>query len=311
MNKNNNKIDWSEDVNKEMLVYQRKSLWPEDTLDKLAVWLGLKHGMTAVDVGCGLGYLGYTYWKYFGNGGKYIGIDNTDVLLEEASQSANKWAIDGIAEFIKGDAYNLPLADNCADFVMCQTLLLHLEKPEIVINEMTRVVKPGGLVICHEPANLNGMTNKPVWSLPEFSLEEELLLKKNALICHKGRIKLGHGDNQIGTKVPFMMKKAGLNNIGIRTNDQVTYLEPPYETNLQKIQLEKLKKFFLDKKSYDQMLKSDKEEYFAGGGTDEEYEKILKISNKIRNKLIKQLQNNEYSCCSGSTLYIIKGIKQK
>jgi len=71
------------------------------------------------------------------------------------------------------------------------------------------------------------------------------------------------------------------------------------------------KKFFLDKKSYDQMLKSDKEEYFAGGGTDEEYEKILKISNKIRNKLIKQLQNNEYSCCSGSTLYIIKGIKQK
>ena len=133
---------------------------------------------------------------------------------------------------------------------MCQTLLLHLEKPEIVINEMIRVVKPGGLVVCHEPDHLDHLTNKPVWSLPEFSIEDELLLKKNALICHKGRIKLGRGDNQIGIKIPFIMKKGGLKDIGIRINDQVTYLEPPYETEQQKISLEKLnglkyKNFFL------------------------------------------------------------------
>ena len=309
MNKKNNKVDWSKDVNKEMLVYQRKSLWPEDTLDKLAAWLGLEHGMTAVDVGCGLGYLGYTYWKYFGNMGKYIGIDNTDTLLEEASQSAKKWAINGKTQFIEGNAYNLPLADNYADLVMCQTLLLHLDKPDVALKEMTRVVKPGGVVVCHEPDHLNSLTNKPVWSLPEFSMEEELLLKKNALICHKGRIKLGRGNNQIGIKVPFIMKRAGLKDIGIRINDQVTYLEPPYETEQQKISLEKLKKFFLDKKSYNQLLKRNEEEYFAGGGNKEEHEQILKFSNKIRTKLFKQLQNNEYACCSGSTLYIIKGVK--
>ncbi|MHA1194333.1 MAG: methyltransferase domain-containing protein, partial [Promethearchaeota archaeon] len=64
-------IDWSEDRFKDMLVYQRKFLWHDDAIDKLAVWMGLRQGMTAVDVGCGLGYLGYTFWPYFGESGHY------------------------------------------------------------------------------------------------------------------------------------------------------------------------------------------------------------------------------------------------
>jgi len=311
MNNKNNKIDWTKDENKDMLVYQRKSLWPEYTLDNIAIWLKLKQGMTVVDVGCGLGYLGYTYWKYYGIKGKYIGVDNTKILLEEASQSAKNWSKRGIAELINGDAYDLPLDDNSADVVMCQTLLLHLEKPATALKEMIRVVKPGGVVVCHEPDHLNGLTNKPVWSLPELKMEEEILLKKYALICHIGRIKLGRGDNQIGLKIPFMMKKYGLHDIGIKVNDRATYLEPPYETESEKIALDKIKKFFLNKKYYSQMIKRGKEEYFAGGGDEGEYKHVRKISNKIRKKLLEQLQNDKYACCNGSSFYIMKGVKLK
>lgn len=67
-------IDWSKRPLRQMLVEQRKFLWPEDTVAKLAAWMGLRPGMTAVDVGCGLGYLGYTYWPYFGKGGRYFGV---------------------------------------------------------------------------------------------------------------------------------------------------------------------------------------------------------------------------------------------
>ena len=83
-----------------MLVYQRKMMWREDTIEKLAAWLGIHHGMTAVDIGCGLGYLGYTYWPYFGKGGHYFGVDLNRGNLKDAKKASSEWAHGGTAEFI-------------------------------------------------------------------------------------------------------------------------------------------------------------------------------------------------------------------
>ena len=55
MTEKGKKIDWTDERWKAMLIYQRKSMWYPDTLDKLAKWMGLEQGMTALDIGCGLG----------------------------------------------------------------------------------------------------------------------------------------------------------------------------------------------------------------------------------------------------------------
>lgn len=98
------KIDWSEKRWKQMLIDQRKLMWYDDTLHLLAAWMGIRPGMTAVDVGCGLGYLGYTYWPFFGKGGRYFGVDRTRDLVTDASTAAKEWAVGGEACFINGDA---------------------------------------------------------------------------------------------------------------------------------------------------------------------------------------------------------------
>ncbi len=116
---------------------------------------------------------------------------------------------------------------------MCQTLLMHLEKPELALAEMVRVVKPGGLIMCNEPDNLSTMLAKHYWSIPELDIEEELLIKKVYLITNKGHIKLGRGDQNIGSKVPVMMKRLALTEIEARMNDKVQFLHPPYEGPLQ------------------------------------------------------------------------------
>lgn len=304
-----NKRDWSKDYLREMLVHQRRFMWFEDTLDKFSAWLKLRQGMTVIDVGCGLGYLGYAYWPYFGRDGRYIGIDQSDELLRDAREASREWAHDGEAEFMRGDAYKLPFADNFADVVMCQTLLMHLDRPEAVLAEMIRVAKPGGTVVCFEPDNLSAMLAHPFHSLPEFDLDEILLMTKIKFISYKGSLELGDGDFNIGSKVPHMMKLGGLAEIDIRLNDRVYYLEPPYETPLQQHRLKGLKSRWLNDKNFDFLLEEQKKDFLAGGGDPAEFDKSIPIINRLREDIRRQLENNEYYMCGGTQFYIIKGMK--
>lgn len=311
MSQDKKKIDWSEECWKEMLVYQRKFAWFEDTLDKLAAWLGLKPGMTAVDVGCGLGYLGYTYWHYFGKGGQYFGVDVSLQLLRDAAKAAKEWAAGGKVCFTLGDVDRLPFPDDFADLVMCQALLMHLEKPELALAEMARVAKPGGLIVCKEPDNLSPMLAKRHWSLPELEIEEQLLLAKVAIIRNKGRIKLGQGDNSIGTRVPRMMNKEGLKDIGIRLNDRVFYLQPPYQDPLQQHSLKSVKKELLDEKRRKVFMNRGKKEFLAGGGDTEEFERYREIDDRIMSVLEQQIEDGQYFACGSTDFYIVKGRKPK
>ncbi len=301
--------DWSEERFREMLVYQRKFMWHEDTVDKIAGWLGLSPGMTAADIGCGLGYLGYTYWPYFGKGGRYIGIDRSHKLLRDARQGATMWTDGGEACFVAGDAYHLPLEDNSVDWTMCQALLMHLTKPGEVLAEMVRVTKPGGLVMCHEPDNLTSMLVKRYMSLPELSTEDLLLGFKVALICNKGRIELGRGDNNIGIKTLHMMAELGLTELDARLNDRVWFLEPPYEGIEQQHRLKIARKNMLDEDHSEFWIRRGEEEFLAGGGDAKEYEQWVDIGESFRPAAQHQFDNGQFYSCGSNDMYVVKGRK--
>jgi SAM-dependent methyltransferase len=292
-----------------MLVYQRQSMWRADTLDRLAIWLGMRAGLTVVDVGCGLGYLGYTFWPYFGAGGQYIGVDTDPTLLRDAERAAIDWSEGGETRFIEGDAYALPLDDGFADIAMCQTLLLHLERPEEALAEMARVVRPGGLVTCLEPDNVSAMMALPFWSLPEANIDEFLLSRKVSYLANQGRIKLGRGDRSIGRKIPHLMSELGLAEIDIRQNDQVHLLEPPYESELQRTAMDKMKKQHLDPERRKTMRRLEREEFVAGGGTAEEYDRVSEIADRYIAVLQDQLVRGTYYACHASAFFVIKGRK--
>lgn len=54
---------------------------------------------------------------------------------------------------IIGDAQNLPIKPKSLDCVKCTELLEHIEFPEIVIKEISRVLKSGGILILSTPFN--------------------------------------------------------------------------------------------------------------------------------------------------------------
>lgn len=302
------KIDWSEGRWKEMLIQQRKLIWREDTLNMFAKWLALTPGMMVVDVGCGLGYIGYTFWPFFGESGHYIGLDQSSKLLHDASEASREWASDGKASFVCADAYSLPIPDNTVDCAACQTLLMHLQNPEAALREMARVVKPGGLIICMEPDNLSTVLGKSYWTIPDLSIEEMLLSRKVHMLSNKGRIKLGRGDDNIAPKIPMMMKSLGLTDIDLRSNDRVGFLVPPYEGDEQQHRLAMMRKR-VENEDASYWLDRAEEEFVAGGGDREEYLKMRDLSDRLKPVMKKQLEEGTYASCYAHFFFVVKGKK--
>ncbi len=303
------KIDWSDKCFREMLIYQRKSAIHKYGRDRIASFYGLHPGMTVMDVGCGLGFLGRNYWGYFGKAGHYIGVDMSPDLLKHANQESSEWAKGGEVSFTVGNAYDLPFADNTTDAVMCQTLLMHLQDPAKALREMIRVVKPGGAVICQEPDNLATQLRKRHWSLPDDSIEDLILKTKVAALCNKGRIKLGLGDNSIGPGVYLMMRQLGLIDVDVRTTEYVPHLHPPYADEQEKVQLEMLRKQLLDDKRRETLREREREEFLAGGGTDEEWVQYCTYSDKFVTGMRQQIKEGHYFYCGAYPYYFTRGTK--
>lgn len=305
------KTDWGKGRWRKAIVEQRKYLWFPEAIEKYASWMGLKQGMIAIDIGCGLGYLGYTYWPYFGKGGRYIGVDRSKSLLEDAANGAKAWAQGGNAEFKIGDAYNLPFENDLGDWVMCQTLLMHLEKPKEAIKEMIRVLKPGGLFMCKEPDNLSASLSRHFFSAYQFGHEDFILYAKICLTANEGRKKLGRGDQSIGNKIPHMLSELGMREIDIRMNERVHFLEPPYETEEQRHLLKMLIKQHTDEKEKKYWTEQGREEFEAGGGNPVDYDRWVKLMDKFRAAAKKQYHDGKFACCGGEYFYIIKARKPK
>ena len=95
-----------------------------------------------LDVGCGAGFLSNELVKL---DMQVTGVD----LSEESLKVAARHDITGRVTYQAADAYHLPFADHSFDVVTAMDFLEHVENPNEVIKEFSRVLKPKGLFIFH------------------------------------------------------------------------------------------------------------------------------------------------------------------
>jgi 2-polyprenyl-6-hydroxyphenyl methylase/3-demethylubiquinone-9 3-methyltransferase len=95
-----------------------------------------------LDIGCGGGFLSNPLALA---GHRVIGID----LSEGSLITAKKRDTTQSVEYLRADATLLPFPDQSFDVVCAMDLLEHVEQPERVIQEASRVLKKGGLFFFH------------------------------------------------------------------------------------------------------------------------------------------------------------------
>jgi SAM-dependent methyltransferase len=294
----------------EYLTDQRLTWWNPDFLDLMVRRWDITGAERILEVGCGHGHWIETLLAHLPNARYILGVDKeaqwVDIARDRFSYVSAVLHLDIEADFMVGWAESLDIESEKFDVVTCQTLLMHVPNPEQVVHEMTRVLKPGGCLICVEPNNLQNYINTDSVTLDEdidFRVSQfELWLR-----YQRGKQLLGEGFNGIGELLVDLFRTAGLAKIETFLSDKVAVFAPPYDTAA--------RASFADLENW---LNSDTGPFDeselrrcvrAGGGSEELIVKGLQDFKDRYRRALAQFKRNEYVCGAGSLNYLCSGVK--
>lgn len=101
-----------------------------------------KHsGERVLEIGCGSGCDLLQFAKY---GAIATGVDIGERHLELARER-----VGGLADVQRASACKLPFADHSFDYVYSHGVLHHIDRPELAVRELLRVLRPGGRFNVH------------------------------------------------------------------------------------------------------------------------------------------------------------------
>ncbi len=130
------------------------------TVDHMAAKLGPIDGKRGIDLGAG-----------YGGAARVLAAEHgahvTCLNLSEVENDRNRalTAAAGLSDkvdVVDGSYDAMPFEDESFDFAWSQDAILHAPDREAVLDEVARVLKPGGLFIHHDPMQADGPTDKSI-----------------------------------------------------------------------------------------------------------------------------------------------------
>ncbi|WP_028986657.1 demethylmenaquinone methyltransferase [Thermicanus aegyptius] len=141
------------DLMNTLLSFGVHKYWRNVTMKKM----GVKEGDTALDVACGTGDWTIALAKKTKNPEGIYGLDFSRQMLKVAGRKLNREGL-GKVNLVYGSALELPFQENRFDYATIGFALRNVPDIGRALQEMLRVVKPGGKIVSLE-------LSKPVWPL--------------------------------------------------------------------------------------------------------------------------------------------------
>ncbi len=257
--------------------------------------------VSVVDFGCGFGYLGLILMPLLPEGSSYTGIDNSDILLEEAGKCFSGTRFE--THLINADLNDYVPLERYG-IAMSQAFLRHVPNPKDILDKMVRSVHPGGMVICMETDRQLEASGIFISGL-EFDHYQQVILQEKQ---YKAELEKGGRDYRTGIKIPMYMQQLGLHKIGVRVNDSVNFLNPygdakEYEAKYQAMSESRGWKRTLSDSENETLVQS-----LTGRGLDELEARIFARNAEQLNDYVQGTKGKEYIVQASCTL-ISYGIK--
>jgi len=179
----------------ERLERQALELAPESSwlLDQI----GIQQDSRVIEIGCGPRGCLDLLSERVGVNGKVIGVERSAEQVERA----RKFVADNYltnTEVLCVDARETGLPQASFDLATARLVLVNVPKPEVLVKEMVRLVRPGGAIALHEA---DATTQRYDPTLPA---QARLLQLLNAYA------EMNDIDRTIGLKIPRMLREAGV-----------------------------------------------------------------------------------------------------
>jgi ubiquinone/menaquinone biosynthesis C-methylase UbiE len=114
--------------------------------DLLLSMAAIQPGEQVLDIACGTGLVSFRAAQQAGKSGHVLGTDISDRMIETANQVRQDHG-NVNTEFKRMDAEQLELDDELFDVVICALGLMYIPNPLLALQEMRRVMKPGGRIV--------------------------------------------------------------------------------------------------------------------------------------------------------------------
>lgn len=190
-----------EDLNDFIKKLELQALETAEERIPLYLEVGLKDAENVLDVGCGSGIVTRDIARL--TKGKVIAVDGSEEMIKVAKKVLKDFKN---VELRVSGAEKLPFENNKFDIVTCNLFLMWVNDPQKVVNEMSRVLKPGGRLLASLEPDYGGKLH---W--PENPKIDPVFAGK--AIRDRG------GDPHIGRKLRCFFVRAGLKTkIGIGNN---------------------------------------------------------------------------------------------
>jgi SAM-dependent methyltransferase len=145
--------------------------------------IGDVRGKTVLDLGCGSGE---NTVPLLARGAKVIALDISHELAVLARKRVDIMKMGVMPPLIVASAYDVPLRDNAVDMILCASVVHHLNIPRAV-REMSRLLKPRGVVIIKEPVRFSKLAAalRSLFPARQDISEDEHPLTHEELACLK------------------------------------------------------------------------------------------------------------------------------